>query len=181
MAKEQWDDREVLRAFFAEVREEASAGSPLKTIAAGVVERLEKRREMGRHEHLDLAWARAARERDVTAVYEDLRAMELTRNQIYAKAENTPDAPVVRLSGTQGLKNADTGEHERPATRTIGFKQFEQYRARQLRLFATEVEKQKWIERVWEFWKAHEQIETLEAVCKAAGIPFEPAFAAEMA
>lgn len=181
MASEQWDDRDILRSFYGELREDAPEGTPLKTIATGVVASINKRLANGNRSPIEEAWVRTARERDIEAVYQDMRRMEKVRGQIFTKAEDSPDAPVVRLAGTQGLRNPDTRMHERPVTRSLGFKQFEQYRARQLRLFATEVEKQKWIDRVYEFWKANQDIPDLEAVCEAAGIPFEPAYAAEMA
>ncbi len=184
MAKVDWAQREEWFAYLRQVRDDNPPPLPLRDVAAIAVCAIERDIAAGVVGLAVDEWRGSQTERQVESVYQELRRLEARREQIYTRAtrmtSETETRPVV-LSGTVGLRNPTTGAHERPATRIIGLKQFQQWRARQLVLFATEGEKVAWANEVAAFWERRQDLPTLEAVCAAAGIPFEPAFAAEMA
>lgn len=181
MVKQDWEQRQEYLTFLGAVRDEHPSPTPLKDVARIVVQRIEEDAARGVIGPAIEEWRATKNERDVESVYEDLRHMERLRNQIYTKAAATVAAPTVVLPGTVGLRNPITKQHERPATKTINRQQFQRWRARQLVLFTTEQEKMRWADEVSTFWDKNPELPTLEAVCEAAGIPFEPAIAAEMA
>jgi hypothetical protein len=181
MVSKDWTERENYLSFLRQVRDDNPPPIPLKQVAAEAVRRFEERAQQGLQTPADYEWLSSQEQRKIDSVYEELRTLERLREQVYTKATKRADANTIVLAGTQGLRNPTTGAHERVPTKTINREQFRRWRARQLVLFATEAEKLRWSDEVSAFWDKNPELPTLEAVCAAAGIPFEPALAAEMA
>jgi len=181
MPKLDWAQREEWFAYLRRVREDNPPPLPLREVAALAVAAIERDRAGGVAGLAVADWRSSQSQRLVESVYQELRQLEAHRDQIYTKPTgSTHERPVV-IAATFGVRNPTTGAHERPVARTIGRAQFQQWHGRQLVLFGTHAEKVAWGDEVSAYWDRHQDLPTLEAVCAAAGIPFEPAFAAEMA
>lgn len=179
MAAMDWDLRDQWNDYLREMRAKHPAPAPFREPAKAIVDEMDGLVEKGDQAPLTLLWKSDRYDRDIASVAAKLRQLENAHDQIVTQAAADAPEPVV-LGPTLGLRNPVSGKAERVVTRKATRSQFRQWHFRQLRLFATESEKKRWGERVWAYWEPHPEIETIEEVCAAAGIPFEERFAQEI-